>query len=494
MSFFRNQSIIRKLVAGFALLMIVLGGVGVVTMQKLFLIPDNSQALLSNVGMLAATEEVLSGLAHEESVFRGFLLESGAPSAKAPAADVLAEEAEAGRQALAQLEARVNENPIQRQRFEGIGPLLESWRKGIVQKVAELVSKPDSASPEALNQARALEADGRKVLAGVRQKLGEIAQSALDGVESRSREEIAAVTRMTFLVRIGTIVSLIATAAVAWVLLRGIAHPVAEMVAAMSCIAQGETAVETFGVGREDEIGALGRAVDMFKIHVRSREEENARLLARQKKFEEELEGNKERLDRTVDAVGREADERMRAEKQCLEQRFAEERKASEERASQELQILAERARQELFALAERARAEREAVEQQLHHERQRTQDLVRNFELRIAGLVQTLQTSATEMETTAQSLSATAGTTNQNAAAAAAAAENAAAQVQAILAAAGTLASSIQDVGRETTEGITAHIAQVKTATRGVVTVVDGIGTLLAELRRISGEEQDSA
>lgn len=492
MSFFRNQSIIRKLVAGFALLMIVLGGVGVVTMQKLFLIPDNSQALLGNVGTLTATEEVLSGLAREESVFRGVLLDSEIPGANVPGADVVGAEAESVRQALAQLETRISENPIQKQRFDGIAPLLDSWHKDVVQKAAELIAKSDPVSPEALKQARALEAGGRKILAELRQKLGDIAQSELDGVETHAGAELSAVTQMTLLVRVGTIISLVATAAVAWVLLRGIAHPVAEMVAAMSCIAQGETAVETFGVGREDEIGALGRAVDMFKVHVRTREEENARLLAARKQLESQLSEGRELVDQRLEAVRREAEERQQEETRRLGQRFAEERKEMEERAGRELQILAQRAQQELFNLAERARVERETLEQQVRRERQRTHDLVRNFETRIGSLVQAIQSSARQMETTAQSLSVTAGATNQNAEAASASAEETAKKMQAILAAAASLSSSIQEIGRETSEGITTHIAQVKTATRGVVTAVDGIGSLLDELRRISEGEQE--
>jgi len=508
MSFFRNLSIVRKLLAGFALLILVTGGVGVVTMQKVFEVPGSSRAVLRATGTLVAAEEVLAGLTHEEGTLRAYLLDAGAGKA-----DSLAAEAETGRQALAQLQARVSESPIQAQRFEGIGAAIEGWRHDTVEKAVALAETD-------LAQARALEAGGRQSVDELRRKLSEIAQAERDSLGGLGDAAQTAASDMAFTLRLGVIASLVITVAVAWVLFRAVAHPVSEMVAAMNCIAQGETAVEIFGTGRQDEIGALGRAIDMFRLHVRGKENEINRLAAAQEELEQQLLQDQQVLDEQIAATRRalEAEtelriaalnQQARTEIDALTQQAQNEKDDLRRQAQGEKEALEAALRlelgQELEALALRAQAEKEALEasareqaaeleRQLEAERQRARDLIRDFEARIGTLAQALQASATQMETAAQSMSETADTASQRTEGAAASVAETLARVQAILDAASALSGSIQDVGRQTADGITTHIAQVKTATRDVVSVVDGIGSLLEELRRISGEGQDGA
>ena len=52
---------------------------------------------------------------------------------------------------------------------------------------------------------------------------------------------------------------------VGWTIVRGISAPIGAMTAAMRRLAEGDTAVEIVGSGRGDEIGAMAKAVEVFK-------------------------------------------------------------------------------------------------------------------------------------------------------------------------------------------------------------------------------------
>jgi len=132
----------------------------------------------------------------------------------------------------------------------------------------------------------------------------------------------------------------------------------------------------------------------------------------------------------------------------------------------------------------DRLRSAQQFFEQRLKDEkRQAVQNVARAFETKVGTLMASLGNSAAQMENTAQSMSATADIANQQAATAAQTAEETVAQVQAILARSSGLASSIKGIGQQATEDIEAHITQVKTATRSVVSAVQGIEAFISEI-----------
>ncbi len=53
--------------------------------------------------------------------------------------------------------------------------------------------------------------------------------------------------------------------AIGWTIIRGISSPISAMAAAMHRLAGGDTAVEIVGAGRGDEIGAMAKAVEVFR-------------------------------------------------------------------------------------------------------------------------------------------------------------------------------------------------------------------------------------
>jgi methyl-accepting chemotaxis protein len=69
---------------------------------------------------------------------------------------------------------------------------------------------------------------------------------------------------------------------VGWTIVRGVSGPIGAMTAAMGRLAEGDTAIEIVGAGRGDEIGAMAKAVAVFKQNAVERE----RLEAEQKRQE----------------------------------------------------------------------------------------------------------------------------------------------------------------------------------------------------------------
>ena len=80
-------------------------------------------------------------------------------------------------------------------------------------------------------------------------------------------------------------------AAVGWAVVRGISAPIGAMTAAMRRLAEGDTTVQIVGAGRGDEIGAMAKAVEVFRqsaidrLRLESEQQEQADRATREKQL-----------------------------------------------------------------------------------------------------------------------------------------------------------------------------------------------------------------
>jgi methyl-accepting chemotaxis protein len=181
----------------------------------------------------------------------------------------------------------------------------------------------------------------------------------------------------------------------AWLVGRSIVKPISGMTEAMGRLAAGDNAVEVPSRDSTDEIGAMAKAVEVFKRNAIER----TRLEAQQK----------------------EAEARSAADKRTAEEREAVEKKAA----------------------AEREEAARKAAMVKLANE----------FEGAVGGIIETVSSASTELEAAAGALTKTADTTQQLSTVVASASEEASANVQSVASAAEEMSSSVREIGRQVHE-----------------------------------------
>jgi methyl-accepting chemotaxis protein len=203
----------------------------------------------------------------------------------------------------------------------------------------------------------------------------------------------------------------------AWSLGRAVSNPIKAMTGLMQRLAEGDKTVAVTGLDRRDEIGAMAKAVQVFKDDAIEKD----RLEAERQAAEAER--------RRLEEESRQAEERRRVE---------------QERREQEAQ---ERRKREMLALAD-------------------------SFEASVKSMVETVSNSASELRTTAGALTASADKASGQASAVAAASEEASANVQTVASAAEEFSASIAEIGRQVAESARTSGEAVQQATETSETV----------------------
>jgi methyl-accepting chemotaxis protein len=203
-------------------------------------------------------------------------------------------------------------------------------------------------------------------------------------------------------------VILLLVAAVATWIARGIVKAMHAMTAAMRELATGKLDVVLPGLGRNDEVGEIAQAVEVFKV-------------------------------KAVEKAEHEAREREERERAAAEQRRSlEEREAAQKKAADEQAAVARRAA--MLKLAD-------------------------EFESAVGGIVDAVSSAATELEAAAGTLTQTAETTQSLSTTVAAASEQASANVQSVASATEEMSSSVHEIGRQVHESSRIAIQAVSQA-----------------------------
>jgi methyl-accepting chemotaxis protein len=182
---------------------------------------------------------------------------------------------------------------------------------------------------------------------------------------------------------------------IAYLVGRSIIRPVSGMTAAMTRLAAGDNAIEVPSRDSDDEIGAMAKAVDVFK--------QNA-----------------------IERIRLEGEQKAAEARAAADKRSAEEREAAEKRSA-----------------AEREEAARKAMMHKLANE----------FEAAVGAIIDTVSSASTELEAAAGTLTKTADTTQQLSGMVAAASEEASSNVQSVASATEEMTSSVGEISRQVQE-----------------------------------------
>ncbi|MBV9523411.1 MAG: HAMP domain-containing protein, partial [Alphaproteobacteria bacterium] len=181
--------------------------------------------------------------------------ESGADR-RARQIDRIRDEAQDDRQALDKLITA----PEQRANLEIFDRAYEAWL-AIHRRIRDLGLEKTNARATALsaNEAQNLRNDAAD-------RVSAIGQESLDLMRSETEHSQREYGRAWWLVIASTAIGLITAALASWaVVTRGVTKPLAAMTSLMDRLAQGDRSIRIPGSDRGDEIGAMARAVLVFK-------------------------------------------------------------------------------------------------------------------------------------------------------------------------------------------------------------------------------------
>lgn len=155
-----------------------------------------------------------------------------------------------------------SDNPGQQERLKRIGAGSDAWLSEVVQPELTL-----GASPDTLDQARAIEASGagKQMMDAIRVAHAEFEEAERGLLVTRSALKDSTLS-LAYLVSVaGGLFVLVLAGGLGWALNRSIGGAVIEMTNTMSSLADGDNNIEVPHANRKDEIGAMASAVQVFK-------------------------------------------------------------------------------------------------------------------------------------------------------------------------------------------------------------------------------------
>ena len=257
MSFFANLKISKKLAAAFAGLIIVMLAVTATIYGRLSFIQMSAGWTEHTYMVLENLQAVMESMVDQETGVRGYLV-SGDQQFLAPY--------KSGQNEFEKSFARVKEltsdNSTQQQRLSQIRGFVQRWHDDVVEKEIALMGKPETRADAAKLEASGA---GKTSMDGIRGVIGEMDKAERDLLQVRSADQASAFSTAFTVSIAGGVLSLVVSIGLAWLLTSGISGPIVRMTEAMKRLAGGDKAVEIPGVGRQDEIGAMAGAVQVFK-------------------------------------------------------------------------------------------------------------------------------------------------------------------------------------------------------------------------------------
>lgn len=274
------MSFLQKLLAAFAFLVVLAGGLGLRATQQLAAVATTAQAERHDAGTVDTANKVAAALAALQLDLRGYLL-----GADGRFLDRLKADEDGYRAAISALQDAVSDNSDQQARVGELRRLVEGWRTDVRERATALAAQQATGE-----EARQLEAGaGEEARAAIQRKLGEIDAVQRELHENRvfALARVMAAFESFLLFATGGFVAALLLMAI--FLSVGIVRPVSRIARAMWQVARGEPDVALPDLGRSDEVGEIAQIVELFK----RTGEENERLRTAQQFFEKRLRDEK---------------------------------------------------------------------------------------------------------------------------------------------------------------------------------------------------------
>ena len=277
----QNIPISRKLAGAFAALIVIFAAVGTIVFMNLSALAGAGDEKERSLRALEATQTMLTEVLEQQNAARAFA--------------ILGKEEffntyqENGEKFLKTIE-EFKEHSTSKEQHARADQLVANVQelRGKLDEVIRLARNPAT-------RARAGELSGVKMLGEIRPLIKEIAKVQEERVEAKIASEDSAAASSQWAIWIGGAFAVALSVLLGWLLSRAIAAPVAQMTGVMKTLASGNNAVEVPGTDRGDEIGAMAKAVLVFReAAVEKQKTDAAKKLAdaEQQRVVETLEAN----------------------------------------------------------------------------------------------------------------------------------------------------------------------------------------------------------
>ena len=285
---FSRLKLSQTLTGAFGLLIAIVLAAGLAVFAGLAAVRAEAQALDQAHRRAAEIEAVMRGLLEQQNAVRGYVVTGGAETFSAAYREQTAATDEA-------LQSFIANTGIadHRAQAEQLRQSLAAWRP----RYAE---RPMSLAHDPATRPLALQIVGGRTLDELRRTVRELGAAQAEVLETRRAAQARAIATTLAIAASGALLALIAAVALAVLLSRTIARPLASLAVALRRLAAGDHAVEVQSRARKDEIGQLAGAAQVLRTAAaeRARRESAA---AEQARLAETERAERERL-RSADA------------------------------------------------------------------------------------------------------------------------------------------------------------------------------------------------
>lgn len=253
----QNLTIGKKLLASFALILIVSVGIGAVHYSTLAFIQKTIHWTSHTYRVLDAVDRATAAMVDQETGLRGYLVTGNQDSLDPYKSGSTAFEHE-----WSKARELTADNPAQQNRLTELKKLADQWRTQVAAPAIELMGRPDGQEEARNFEYKGL---GKASMDGIRRLAGEITGEERNLLASRREAQTDAFDSGYLTTIVGAGVLLLISVVMGYALARMIGSPVRAMTGVMRRLADGDTAVEVPGLGRRDEVGEMAAAVEVFK-------------------------------------------------------------------------------------------------------------------------------------------------------------------------------------------------------------------------------------
>ncbi|UQR66198.1 CHASE3 domain-containing protein [Bradyrhizobium sp. C-145] len=270
MNTFANLPISRKLMTAFAAVVAVIMVSSGIVYDRLRAIEWAKDRRIHTTDVLDTLQDLKEAMLDQETGVRGYLI-SGDQNFLEP----YHKGGDNFSAAIRKIKDLTSNNGAEQNRFDELNELAKKWRLEVAEREIALMAKPETRE-----EARGLEGSGagKTAMNGLRAKVDEIDRVERDLLARRDAAQRQAYATAYTMTLVGAAASLFIAVLMGVLLTRGITTPITRMTGAMAALAKGDISIEVPEVDRNDEIGAMAAAVQVFKESIIERQKTQAEL------------------------------------------------------------------------------------------------------------------------------------------------------------------------------------------------------------------------
>jgi len=281
MGFFTNLSIRNKVIAAFSAILLFTISLGLFSLTRIQVIKTSSAALEGNI---LALEEI-GAMAKDAQQLTALIALAQSQTDAANAASILANVPAVQQDYTAQWNLyQPSMDSGEESTYGNAFNTAFSQLSSTASTIATDISSGDHADAQNL-----LNNDVKSQLASFTTAIKSDIAYQDNQSSTLNNDSLAAAAASTLWISIILAIMATATVLVGWLMVRGIAHPVTGMTAAMRKLAAQDFTAKIPGAGRRDEIGAMASAVQVFKENGLERQKLEAEAAEFQKNLDKKL-------------------------------------------------------------------------------------------------------------------------------------------------------------------------------------------------------------